>query len=65
MIRYEIKPVFPKINETWLSNEFREFLITGLKLVDGDPWVEYKNASTGQMYSCRQEAFLARFSLKP
>lgn len=30
-----------------------------------DPWVEYINVDTMQEYSCRQEAFLSRFSPLP
>jgi hypothetical protein len=29
---------------------------------ENDPWVKYKNESSGQEYSCRLEAFLSRFS---
>jgi hypothetical protein len=29
---------------------------------EDDPWVKYINESTNQEYSCRLEAFLARFS---
>ena len=29
---------------------------------ENDPWVSYINESTKQEYSCRLEAFLARFS---
>ena len=32
---------------------------------ESDPWVEYINIDTQQVYSCRQEAFLSRFSLLP
>ena len=32
---------------------------------DNDSWVEYEKESTGQKYSCRLEAFLARFSSLP
>jgi hypothetical protein len=41
------------------------FQVTGLELKDGDPWVTYINTQTLQEYSCRQEAFLSRFSLLP
>lgn len=41
------------------------FVITGLELKDNDPWVFYKNTQTEQEHSCRQEAFLSRFSLLP
>lgn len=29
---------------------------------ENDPWVKYYNESTMQEYTCRQEAFLSRFS---
>jgi hypothetical protein len=41
------------------------FQITGLELKDNDPWVAYINTQTKESYSCRQEAFLSRFSLLP
>ena len=34
-------------------------------LEDNDPWIKYKNQQTQQEYTCRQEAFLARFSPLP
>ena len=43
----------------------REFTITGLPLVENDQWVEYYNVNTKQTYSCRLEAFLARFNPLP
>lgn len=41
------------------------FQVIGLALKDGDPWVTYINTQTNESYSCRQEAFLSRFSLLP
>ncbi len=32
---------------------------------DNDSWIEYEKQTTGQKYSCRLEAFLARFSVLP
>lgn len=32
---------------------------------DNDPWVEYQNVETLQEFSCRQEAFLSRFTPLP
>lgn len=43
----------------------RTFVITGLPLVENDQWVEYYNQNTKQTYSCRLEAFLARFNPTP
>lgn len=43
----------------------KTFQITGLELKDGDPWVAYINTQTKESYTCRQEAFLSRFSLLP
>ena len=39
----------------------RIFEITALPVVDNDQWVEYINQNTKQPYTCRLEAFLARF----
>ena len=43
----------------------KTFQIIGLELKDNDPWVAYINIQTKESYSCRQEAFLSRFSLLP
>jgi hypothetical protein len=52
-----------------LNNLYRggdkTFQVIGLELKDGDPWVAYINTQTKESYSCRQEAFLLRFSLLP
>jgi hypothetical protein len=53
-----------KLNELYGSLG-KTFLVTGLELKDGDPWVTYINTQTNESYSCRQEAFLLRFSLLP
>jgi hypothetical protein len=53
-----------KLNEIYGSIG-KTFLVTGLELKDGDPWVTYINTQTNESYSCRQEAFLSRFSLLP
>jgi len=29
---------------------------------EDDPWVEFMNVNTQQRYTCRQEAFLARYT---
>ena len=58
-----------KLNEMKLNELYRggdkTFQITGLELRDGDSWVTYINIQTNESYSCRQEAFLPRFSLLP
>lgn len=43
----------------------RVFEITALPLKENDQWVEYFNKNTKQTYSCRLEAFLARFNPLP
>lgn len=35
--------------------------ITDLTEPNGDSWVGFKNIESGQTYSCRLEAFLARY----
>ena len=53
-----------KLNELYHSLD-KTFQVTGLELKDGDPWVSYINIKTNESYSCRQEAFLSRFSPLP
>ena len=43
----------------------RIFEITALPMIEDDQWVEYYNINTKQTYSCRLEAFLARFNPIP
>jgi hypothetical protein len=53
-----------KLNELYRSND-KTFQVTGLEIKDNDPWVTYINTQTNESYSCRQEAFLSRFSPLP
>ena len=54
-----------KLNDLYTDGKGLVFVIIGNSLKDGDPWVFYKNTRTEQEYSCRQEAFLVRFSPLP
>lgn len=56
-----------KLNELYCGNDRVTFRIKGIytKGDENDPWVDYVNIKTLQEYSCRQEAFLARFTLLP
>jgi hypothetical protein len=54
-----------KLNDIYSDGNGKMFTITVLELKDNDPWVSYINSRTGQEYTCRQEAFLQRFSLLP
>lgn len=47
----------------WLSPDHREFTLLATYTPNDatDPWAQYKNTLTGQEYTCRLEAFLARF----
>lgn len=53
------------LNDLYRANDERSFKITGLELRDNDPWVTFINTQTEQEYSCRQEAFLLRYSPMP
>ena len=53
-----------KPNQIYTAHDFLRFQVTRTWLEDQDPWVEYTNTQTQQVYTCRQEAFLARFSLQ-
>jgi hypothetical protein len=54
-----------ELNQIYSGNNGSVFKITGLELRENDPWVTYINTQTLQEHSCRQEAFLSRFSLLP
>jgi hypothetical protein len=54
-----------QINQLYSDGKGKEFSITGIELKDSDPWVSYINTQTKESYSCRQEAFLLRFSPLP
>ena len=51
-----------KLSDLYNAGSGKVFRITGLELRDNDPWVLYINIQTSESYSCRQEAFLSRFS---
>jgi len=53
------------LNDRYAAPTGKEFKVVDLGLKDGDPWVTYINTQTNESYSCRQEAFLSRFSLLP
>ena len=61
-MRYDVKQTTPTLGDRYRSSEWKEFEIIATRLVENDPWVEYRNVETSQEYSCRTEAFLARFS---
>jgi len=54
-----------KLYDLFTDGRGRNFTITGITSKDNDPWVTYTNTQTKQEYSCRQEAFLSRFSPLP
>jgi hypothetical protein len=54
-----------KLLDLFSDGKSNTFQVVGLELKDADPWVVYINTQTKESYSCRQEAFLSRFSLLP
>lgn len=54
-----------QLKDLYTDGHGKIFVITGLEIRENDPWVHYQNQETNQEYSCRQEAFLVRFSLLP
>ena len=63
MITYTTKHTVTRFSDT----QGNTFKVTALynPNEENDPWVTYYNESTLQEYSCRQEAFLARFHPLP
>jgi len=56
-----------KLNEIYGSVDGKVFKVVAIynPNEENDPWVEFINTDTEQKYSCRQEAFLLRYSLLP
>jgi hypothetical protein len=51
--RYKGNDVVVEVLREWCPNE------------EPDTWVEFRNVATQALYSCRKEAFLARYSPTP
>lgn len=54
-----------KLNDIYTDGKGKTFQITLMELRNNDPWVGYVNTETLQAFTCRQEAFLSRFSTLP
>ena len=54
-----------KLGDLYRATGTAQFKVVALESKDNDPWVTYINTQTEQEYSCRQEAFLSRFSPSP
>jgi hypothetical protein len=56
-----------KIPSRWTDGRGTDFQVQAIfnPNEEPDPHVEYTNTQTGQTYSCRLEAFKARFSPRP
>ena len=54
-------------HQYWTSTEGTRFqvLATWNPNEEYDPWVEYRNTHTGEVYTCRLEAFESRFFPQP
>ena len=53
------------MNDTlYTSPDARTFEVIERYEQANDPWIRYRNQTTLQEYTCRLEAFLARFSPK-
>ena len=55
---YQINP------ELWRTHD-KEFRVIERYNKQDDPWIEYENYQTKQRYTCRLEAFEARFTRLP
>lgn len=55
----QIKP------ELWRTQDKEFRVIARYATEDNDKWIEYENYQTKQRYTCRLEAFLARFTPTP
>lgn len=51
-----------KLDDLFTNGMNKTFRVIGIELKGTDPWVSYINTHTQESYTCRQEAFLSRFS---
>jgi len=51
-----------KIESTWTSVD-KTFRVTDRKMAPTGVWIFYENITTGQKYSCLEDAFLNRFTI--
>jgi hypothetical protein len=56
---YQINP------ELWRTHDKEFRVIARYNTEDNDPWIEYENYKTKERYTCRLEAFEARFTRSP
>jgi hypothetical protein len=51
----------------WSDNYGHEFTLLRVwnPNEESDPWAEYASVATGQVYTCRMEAFRSRFNPLP
>jgi hypothetical protein len=50
------------VGDLYFSSNGSVYEIIDFWVMDGDPWIKYKNTFTGQEYTCLNDAFLSRFS---
>jgi hypothetical protein len=52
-----------KTPSRWISSDHKPFELIAIynPNEENDPWAQYVNTQTGQEYTCRLEAFQARF----
>lgn len=54
----------PQMIKLWHTGDGRKFELLAVynPNEDDDPWVEYRNQTTGDTYTCRLAAFVQRYS---
>ena len=54
----------PAKGDQYISTNSEMFEVTNIFMMNGEvePWVEYMNTKSKQQYTCKQGAFLARFT---
>ena len=54
----------PMKGDIYVSTQMDLFEVTSVFALpnEDEPWVEYMNSKTKTMYTCKQDAFLARFT---
>lgn len=50
------------VGDIYFTSEGKNFEVIDFWVIEGEPWVKYRDINTEKEYSCLHEAFMVRFS---
>lgn len=55
----------PQIGSTWSSADGKIFVVNGIRVVEGNTWIDYQRKDSDHEYTCFVEAFTYRYTETP